>query len=181
MLVEIDSIVDTFEALLRITEIEAGTRKARFAVLDLRAVLRDVADVYEAVVEDAGGAWNGGIEGTGNADIWGDRELLVQLFANLIENAIRHGRAKVEISLSLIESRGHVTAIIADNGPGIPEREREKVFRRLYRLEQSRTTEGSGLGLTLVAAIVELHEATVELGDNAPGLRVSIRFPRSSV
>jgi signal transduction histidine kinase len=181
MLVEIDSIVDTFEALLRITEIEAGTRKARFAVIDLRAVLRDVADVYEAVVEDAGGVWKNEFDGPGSADIWGDRELLVQLFANLIENAIRHGRSKVDISLILVAGRDHLTAVVADNGPGIPAREREKVFRRLYRLEQSRTTEGSGLGLTLVAAIAELHEAKVELGDNAPGLRSAIRFPRSSV
>lgn len=181
MLVEIDSIVGTFEALLRIAEIEAGTRKARFAVLDLGAVLHDVADVYEAVVEDAGGTWKSNIEGTGNAQIWGDRELLVQLFANLIENAIRHGQSKVEISLGLIAARDHLTAFVADNGPGIPAREREKVFRRLYRLEQSRTTEGSGLGLTLVAAIADLHEATVDLGDNGPGLRVAIRFPRPSV
>jgi signal transduction histidine kinase len=178
MLVEIDSIVDTFEALLRITEIEVGTRKARFAVLDLRAVLRDVADVYEAVVEDAGGTWKSGFDG-GPADIWGDRELLVQLFANLIENAIRHGPPKIRISLELTEGRDSLTATVTDNGPGIPAPERDKVFRRLYRLEQSRTTEGSGLGLTLVAAIAELHSAVVKLGDNEPGLRVAIRFPRS--
>jgi signal transduction histidine kinase len=179
MLVEIDSIVDTFEALLRITEIEVGTRKARFAVLDLRAVLRDVADVYEAVVEDSGGTWRSDLDGPGAADIWGDRELLVQLFANLIENAIRHGHPKTRISLELTEGRDSLTATVADNGPGIPAPERAKVFRRLYRLEQSRTTEGSGLGLTLVAAIADLHSAIVQLGDNEPGLRVAIRFPRS--
>jgi signal transduction histidine kinase len=179
MLLEIDSIVDTFEALLRIAEIEAGTRKARFAVLDLRALLRDVADVYEAVVEDAGGAWKSEFDGPGATDIWGDRELLVQLFANLIENAIRHGPPRINISLGLSEGRDHITATVADSGPGIPACEREKVFRRLYRLEQSRTTEGSGLGLTLVAAIADLHAAGVQLGDNEPGLTVSIRFPRS--
>ena len=178
MLLEIDSIVDTFEALLRIAEIEAGTRKARFAILDLRAVLRDVADVYEAVVEDAGGSWKSDFDGRGDADIWGDRELLVQLFANLIENAIRHGPPQIKVSLGLIEGHDHITATVADNGPGIPPLEREKVFRRLYRLEQSRTTEGSGLGLTLVAAIADLHAAAVQLGDNEPGLRVEIRFPR---
>jgi signal transduction histidine kinase len=176
-LTDLDAIMETFDALLRITQIEAGARKARFANVDLAAVLDDVGDVYAAVAEDAGhsltpadGRWKPAI-------VRGDRELLVQLFANLIENAIRHCPKGTLISLALYDEPSGFRAELSDNGPGIPAAEREKVFRRLYRLERARSTPGSGLGLTLVAAIAELHDAKIRLEDNAPGLNVTISFP----
>lgn len=178
-LIELDSIVETFEALLRITQIEAGARRARFCRLDLKSVLADVADIYEPVVEEEGGRLVSHVGPGASVDVTGDRELLTQLFANLIENAVRHSPTGVRIDVSL-ETRGErVIAAIADSGPGIPEYERENVFRRLYRLERERSTPGSGLGLSLVAAIAELHSATVNLADHQPGLRVEVSFPRA--
>jgi signal transduction histidine kinase len=178
-LVELDSIVETFEALLRITQIEAGARKARFEPLELAAVLQDVVEIYAAVVEDAGDRLECSIDLPRNAIIRGDRELLVQLFANLIENAVRHCRAGTLIRLSAADHDDRLVVELSDDGPGIPAAERENVFRRLYRLERARSTPGSGLGLSLVAAITDLHDATIELADNRPGLRVTMKFSKS--
>ena len=108
--------------------------------------------------------------------IFGDRDLLTQMTANLLENSIRHCPQGAAITVKL-ESEGATSHLaIADNGPGIPQAERENVLRRLYRLEQSRTTPGSGLGLSLVKAIADLHGAALELEDNNPGLRVKLDF-----
>jgi len=175
---DLDAMIETFDALLRITQIEAGARKARFANVDLRSVLDDVADIYGAVAEDAGDQllWMNATHAP--AVVRGDRELLLQLFANLIENAIRHCPAGTRISIALAEDADGFRAEVADDGPGIPEDEREKVFRRLYRLERARSTPGSGLGLTLVAAVAELHDAKIALSDKEPGLGVTIVFPK---
>jgi signal transduction histidine kinase len=177
---DLDAMIETFDALLRITQIEAGARKARFAHIDLETVLDDVADIYEAVAEDAGHtlAWTSGLFMP--AIVKGDRELLLQLFANLIENAIRHCPPGTRISLTLQDATDGFKAEVSDDGPGIPQQEREKVFRRLYRLERARSTPGSGLGLTLAAAVAELHGAGIALGDRAPGLNVAITFPKAA-
>jgi signal transduction histidine kinase len=174
---DIDSISETFDALLRITQIEAGARKSRFVTVDLARVLGDVRDVYDVVAEDAGDRLVYTSAVAKVANVHGDPELLVQLFANLVENSIRHCPAGTEISMHLRIEPGVFVVAVADTGPGIPEQERANVFRRLYRLERARSTDGSGLGLSLVAAIVELHGARIELFDNAPGLRAEVRFP----
>jgi signal transduction histidine kinase len=176
-LVDIDSITETFDALLRITQIEAGARRARFAHVDLNRLLGEVYDVYDVVAEDAGDKLSYAADVNGPAYVRGDPELLVQLFANLVENSIRHCPAPTEIKLRLCERDNAYVVEVTDNGPGIPERERENVFRRLYRLERARSTAGSGLGLSLVAAIAELHGARITLRDNAPGLCVEVCFP----
>jgi signal transduction histidine kinase len=176
---ELDSIVETFEALLRITQLEAGARRARFTSVELGTVLADIADIYEPVAEESGDRLVSTVAIAERAQVTGDRELLAQLFANLIENAIRHSPQGTRIDVGLTHRGEHHVAFVADNGPGIPTDERENVFRRLYRLERERTTPGSGLGLSLVAAIAELHGAAVELNDNAPGLRVEVSFPRA--
>ena len=176
-LVDIDSISETFDALLRITQIEAGARKSRFITVDLAILLADVHDVYDVVAEDAGDRLKYVCDWAGPAYIRGDPELLVQLFANLVENSIRHCPAGTEITMRLFSRGGTYVVDVSDTGPSIPEHERVNVFRRLYRLERARSTEGSGLGLSLVAAIVELHSAKIELFDNAPGLRAEVSFP----
>ena len=107
----------------------------------------------------------------------GDAELLTQLCANLVENAMRHSPAGARIVVSAERQAEHLVLVCADDGPGIPESERAKVFQRLYRIDKSRTTPGNGLGLSLVKAIAELHRAEVILADNSPGLRVTIGFP----
>jgi signal transduction histidine kinase len=178
-LLDIDSITETFDALLRITQIEAGARKARFVTVDLKILLAEVQDVYDIVAEDAGDQLSFTAALSGPAHVLGDPELLVQLFANLVENSIRHCPAGTEISLALSAKDDAYVIEIADTGPGIPEPERDNVFRRLYRLERARSTAGSGLGLSLVAAIVELHGAKITLQDNAPGLLAKVKFPLS--
>lgn len=171
-----ETIDQTFTALLRIAQIEAGARREKFAPVDLAALVADVADVYANVAEDTGSslAW----ETHGPMWVMGDRELLTQTFANLIENAIRHCPPGTAISLAVRAEGEHVTASISDTGPGIPVAERDKVLRRLYRLEKSRTTEGTGLGLALVKAVTDLHGAKLILTDAAPGLRVIMQFVR---
>ena len=108
----------------------------------------------------------------------GDKELLTQAFANLIENAIRHCPAGTVITCMVRAGGALVVASVADSGPGIPAAERDLVLRRLYRLEKSRTTEGTGLGLSLVKAVADLHGAELRLGDAGPGLRAQLRFAR---
>lgn len=179
-LLDIDSITETFDALLRITQIEAGARKDKFVAVDLRGLLADVRDVYDVVAEDAGDklSFVTGVEHP--AIVRGDPELLIQLFANLVENAIRHCPSGTEIGLRLHALPSLYRIDVTDTGPGIPASERENVFRRLYRLERARSTDGSGLGLSLVSAIVDLHGAKITLSDNAPGLRVEVSFPAVS-
>jgi signal transduction histidine kinase len=130
------------------------------------------------VAEEAGDRLACAVRATATAPVLGDRELLTQLFANLIENAIRHSPKGTNIGVDLTTRDGRYIAVVWDTGPGIPAKERENVFRRLYRLEHERTTPGSGLGLSMVAAIAELHGAKVALKDNGPGLRVEVAFPQ---
>jgi signal transduction histidine kinase len=109
--------------------------------------------------------------------ISGDRSLLTQMFANLVENALRHTSDNAEIRLTLTRAKEEVIAGVADNGTGVPPEQYEHIFKPFYRLEQSRTSEGSGLGLSLVAAIAQAHGAALRLADNQPGLAVTIHFP----
>ena len=176
----------TFEALLRVAQIEGGARRRKFAHFDLREVLSTVAEIYEPVVEEACQSLRTGFDPALALPMYGDRELLMQLVVNLVENAVRHCHDGPECEdAGTIEIRGgqsgdgHVWLAVADRGPGIPEAEREKVFQRLYRLERSRTTRGTGLGLSLVRAIAELHCGRVELSDNAPGLCFRVSFDRN--
>lgn len=175
---ECDQILSTFSALVRIAQIESGSRRAGFAPVDLSALCDSLAETYGAVAEDNRQTLISQL--APGIHTIGDRELMTQLFANLIENGIRHTPPGSTIHFSLREDRGTGPVVrIADNGPGIPPEERQKVFRRFYRLEASRTTPGSGLGLSMVAAIAELHGITVELDDAQPGLAVTLRFPRA--
>jgi signal transduction histidine kinase len=171
---EVDVIIDTFDALLRIAQIEGGARRANFQTVDLSAVLENVAGAYASVAEDRGYLFEVEIEKA--CLLRGDRDLLTQLFANLIENALTHVPSPSTISVTLKRSCNECRCVVADEGPGIPEQEHGNVFRRLYRLERSRTTSGSGLGLSMVAAIAELHGAAVKLDDNRPGLIVTAIF-----
>ena len=172
------SILATFDALLRIAQLETGARKARFRSVDLCALLRDVVELYEASADERGATLEFVDPGLA-METAGDRDLLAQLFTNLVENALKHGGDHPTISVAAVRTGDRVAVTIRDDGPGIPEVERDKVFRRLYRLEKSRTTQGSGLGLSLVKAIVDLHDARITLDDANPGLAVTIDFPGS--
>lgn len=171
---DLDQILDTFNAVLRIAEIEAGERRARFTEVDLSGLAEAVMDLYETVAEDLGQRLLADI--SPGVVVTGDGDLVTQMLANLVENALRHTPGGTEIRLGLAERDGHATLVVTDNGPGIPASHRDRVTDRFYRLEQSRTTAGSGLGLALVKAIADLHGATLTLADNEPGLRVTVRF-----
>jgi len=184
-LAEAGQINATFEALLRIAQIEAGSRRASFAHFDLAETLATACEIYTAVVEEDGNVLAVAFDAARSLPMYGDRELVLQLVVNLIENAIRHagkgggtGRA-ITIGVQAGQRDGEqVWLAVTDDGPGIPEAERDKVFQRLYRLERSRTTSGTGLGLSLVRAIADLHCGSIRLGDQAPGLRFEVTFDR---
>ncbi len=171
---QVDGILETFGALLRIAQIEAGSRRGTFARLDFAELVDSLVEIYQPVAEEREQQLVAEI-GSG-MPIRGDRELLTQMLANLIENAIRHSPERAVIRLQLVQSGRHGELLVSDTGPGIPAPLRDKVFERFYRLEQSRTTPGSGLGLSLVAAVATLHDIAVELDDNRPGLKVVLRF-----
>lgn len=174
-----DTIVRTFQALLRIAQIEGGSPKSRFQATDVREICESVAEVFQPSIEEAGHSFEVNIAEQGPAIVDGDRDLLAQMLSNLIENAIRHAPPPAVICMELSRRADEIVIEVSDTGPGVPAEERERVFRRLYRLERSRTSEGSGLGLALVLAVVELHGGTVTLEDNQPGLRVVVRLPLS--
>lgn len=176
-LIEIDTISNTFDSLLSISQIEACSKKEGFARHSLSSILITVNDAFGVVAEDTGHRLKLVIGGLNGVEVFCDKELLTQLFANLIENAIRHCPAGAQITLAgELVPLGPVVSV-SDDGPGIPESERKNVFRRLYRLEKSRTTPGNGLGLALVSAIAELHGGRITMSDNCPGLRVQVHFP----
>ncbi len=176
---EAGQIGETFEALLRIAQIESGARKSRFSSVDLSDVLSSLVDVYGDVAEDSGQQLIFTSEAGEASAVLGDRDLLTQMYANLIENSIRHAGAGADIRLRLFLKGESVRSTLEDSGPGIPKDEHGNVFRRLYRLEKSRTSLGTGLGLSLVKAIADLHGATIWLEDSAPGLRVLLAYPRA--
>jgi signal transduction histidine kinase len=173
--VDIDGILGIFGALLRIAQVESGARRAAFAAVDLSELLGTVAELYRSSAEEKSQSFAFRADGT--LQVRGDRELLLQLFANLVENAIKHSPSGSAISLTAFNSGSAVSIIVADDGPGIPIHLRTKVLQRFVRLEASRTTSGSGLGLSLASAIVKLHDANLSLSDNQPGVKVTVELP----
>jgi signal transduction histidine kinase len=174
---DVSGVITTFEAILRIAQIEGGARKSRFVATDLAEVLTRVMEAYEYVGDDTNHRITLASLPAQPMIIHGDSQLLTQLFANLIENAIRHTPPGSRIDVASKRTGSSIEIAVRDNGPGIPKEERENVFRRLYRLDKSRTDPGSGLGLSLVAAITTLHDAQIALEDNQPGLIVRLTFP----
>jgi signal transduction histidine kinase len=174
---EADSLLSTFNALMRIARIEAGQRTSGLEVLSLSGLVRDVVELYEPLAHDRQQSFTASIEE--DLKISGDRDLLFQAIANVLDNAIKYTPegGRVEIALSRENNRAQV--FIADDGPGIPESERGRVFERFVRLESSRSAPGNGLGLSLVAAVVRIHKADITLGGDV-GLQVTLSFPLAS-
>lgn len=176
---ESDKLIKTFNALLMIARAEAGTPSGALSEIDLSAVVSDVADLYSPLAEDQGLSIETDIpEGV---KVSGNRELLGQALVNLIENALKYyepedGKTGL-IKVSLARAGNRVRIEVADNGPGIAAEDRGRVVERFVRLEKSRTEPGSGLGLSLVAAVAQLHKGELRLEDNAPGLRAVMELP----
>ena len=171
---DMDAILETFGGLLRIAQIESGMPAHRFTKVDLSELLRTVVEVYQPMAEGKEQRFTADV--ASELRVWGDRELLTQMIANIIENAMKHSPMGESIGLVATGLPGAMVVVVSDSGPGIPAEERGRVFRRFYRLERSRSTPGSGLGLSLVEAIAALHQVGIQLTDNRPGLRVTLRF-----
>jgi len=174
-LADLDDVLRMFSALTRISQIETTTRTSGFGPVDLVEIAESVADLYDAAAEEK----NVDLQVIGQKPmlISGDRDLLFDAVANLVDNAIKHGceAGKVVVHLGRWEEGAVIS--VADDGPGIPLDEHQHVFRRFYRLERSRCTPGNGLGLSLVAAVARLHSARINLSDNSPGLKIEMHLP----
>lgn len=175
VLLQLDEVLSTFGALLRLGTIETGTLRARFRPVDVASLLARIQGAFAPVAEDQGKTL--AAAPLNRTTIMGDAELLAQLFTNLVENALLHTGRGTRITIALRVEGGEAVVEVADDGPGIPEAERANVLRRFYRLNRNGATRGAGLGLALAEAIVLLHLGAIVLSDNAPGLRAMTRFP----
>ena len=174
---EADSMLGTFNALLRIAQLEAGSRRTDFAEVDMQALVADIADLYEPVASDRNIELR--LEAIEGAKTRGDRDLLFQAICNLVDNAVKYTPEGGHVRLELLRRAKRARLVVSDSGPGIPAAERSRVFERFYRLDAHRDLAGNGLGLSLVAAVAKLHYSRVELEDNQPGLRVVWNLPRA--
>ena len=172
---EADSLLSTFNALLRIARVEAGQIKFGFSEINFRDLIGDIVEFYEPLVEEKQQHMESLLKF--GITSWCDRDLIFQALANLIENAIKYTPKRGNISISLVRLNTDAVITIADNGPGIAESERENVFRRFYRLDQSRSSSGNGLGLSMVSAVISMHNGSIELQSNHPGLKIVITLP----
>ena len=173
---DLQGLVSTFNSILKISELEANTEFRSFEACDLKRVMENLVEFYGPYAAEKDIALINTIAEP--VTIYGEKNLLAQAFANLIDNAIKFTGSSGHITIACLQTDTDVAIIVADDGPGIPAEYREKVFEKFFRLEQSRHTKGNGLGLSLVAAVARIHSATVMLEDNHPGLKVTLSFPR---
>jgi len=184
---EADTLIQTFDALLSIARLEAGSRSETFGPLNICALISDVADLYEPAAEERGLALRLSCPG-GEVMIAGEKHLIGQALVNLLDNAIKYaapaartgeGAQHTDVEIGLEDKGDTVDIIVSDRGPGIPKKDRERVLQRFVRLQPSRSIPGSGLGLSLVAAVTRLHDGSVTLEDNNPGLRVRLTLKKN--
>ena len=169
---DLDGVTAIFDALLRIAEIEAGTRRAAFADLDLTALLDGLAELYTAPAEERGLTLH--YTPAGSLPVHGDRDLIGQAVVNLLDNALKFSPPGGTVHLSGVAGPASTSVTVQDSGPGIPAADRARATERFFRGEQARQTPGSGLGLALVDAVATLHGGTLTLQDAEPGLRATL-------
>jgi signal transduction histidine kinase len=171
---DLDAVLRIFLSITRIAQIETQERKEAFRTVNLAEIAGQVVELYDAAAEQDGTHLT--VVGDREVLVTGDRDLIFDAIANLVDNAIKHGRAGGQVVVANENMDGMPVVSIADDGPGIPADQYEHVFKRFYRLEHSRYTPGNGLGLSLVAAVARLHGARIEMLDNAPGLKFKLWF-----
>jgi signal transduction histidine kinase len=171
---DLDAVLRIFSSLTRIAQIETQQREGAFRTVNLVEIAGEVVELYDAAAEPDGTRLS--IVGEREVLVTGDRDLIFDAIANLVDNAIKHGRAGGHVVVANETIDGSPVVSIADDGPGIPPDQHEHVFKRFYRLEQSRYTPGNGLGLSLVAAVARLHGGRIEMRDNSPGLKLMLWF-----
>ncbi|WP_284944256.1 sensor histidine kinase [Acidisoma cladoniae] len=172
---DLDGIVSVFQGLLRIAEIEAGSRRSAFASIDLYALLSDMHELYAAAAEEQG--MHIDLLAKPPLPVFGDRDLLQQAVANLLENALKFSPQGKHILLGAGRLGDRIEIVVADSGPGIPAEDRNRVTERFFRGESARSTPGSGLGLSMVQAVVQLHNGSLRLESNHPGVRAVVSLP----
>jgi signal transduction histidine kinase len=171
---DLDAVLRIFSSLTRIAQIETQARRDAFRTVNLVEIAGEVVELYDAAAEQEGTRLT--VIGDREVLVTGDRDLIFDAIANLVDNTIKHGRAGGQVVVANENIDGKPVISIADDGPGIPAHEHEQVFKRFYRLEHSRYTPGNGLGLSLVAAVAHLHGARIEMLDNSPGLKLKLWF-----
>ena len=171
---ELDAVLRIFLSITRIAQIESQVRKGGFRYVNLADIAGEVVELYDAAAEEDGTR----LIMVGDRQVWvtGDRDLIFDAVANIVDNALKHGRPAGRVVVASENVSGVPVISVTDNGPGIPAGQHDQVFKRFFRLEQSRYTPGNGLGLSLVAAVARLHGARIELLDNAPGLVFKLWF-----
>lgn len=174
---EMETLRGVLDTVLRISRIETSDDSSNFAAFSPAALMQDLAQTFEPVIEAAGQTLRCAELPAEAAPIFGDRKMVQQMLVNLIENASRYGGDGAVIDLGVRAANGAAVVSVADNGPGIPASQRDEVFQPFRRLNASRNSPGAGLGLALVKAVATRHRARVELSDNHPGLRVTLSFP----
>jgi signal transduction histidine kinase len=179
VMAELDGVLRMFSSITRISQIETGDRRDAFRTVNLAEVANEVVELFDAAAEENGSRL--GRAGDQHVFVTGDRDLLFDAVANLVDNALKHGRRAGQVFVEVAQREEGSVIAVADDGPGIPADERPHVFKRFYRLERSRHTPGNGLGLSVVAAVARLHGARIEMRDNAPGLRFELWFPGPTV
>ena len=172
---DLDGIVAVFQALLRIAEIEAGSRRSAFTAIDLGPVIADLAELYAALADER--AIRLEVHAPAHLPSYGDRELIQQGVANLLDNAVKFSPAGGKVVVGATAAGTGIEIAVADEGPGIPAADRARAVERFYRGEAARSTPGAGLGLALVQAVAQLHGGSLALDDAAPGLRAVLRLP----
>lgn len=173
LLEECDQLLATFNALLRISRIESEKQRSHFKSIDLKLLLEDVAAFYEPLAEDKGITLTHDLQ---SAHCHGDRDFLFQAYINLLDNAVKFTPKGGVVHVALYEQDGSVYVEISDSGPGVSDDEKDKIFQRFYRCEASRTSLGTGLGLSLVAAVIDLHGGAIKVESQDPGLKIITIF-----
>ena len=174
-LTDADSLLETFAALLRISKLEAGSYVLNKQKIKLSDLVTDSCELYQALAEEKGIHLETEIKE--NTTTEGDRDLLFQMMTNVLDNAIKFSRPNDNINIKLICKNNFAEFIVSDSGPGVPENLYDKVLERFYRVNAKDDKSGSGLGLSLVKAIIDLHHGTLSFEDNQPGLIVKIHLP----
>ena len=172
----VDELIALFDRLLQIAEAESGTRRQSFAPVRLAAVIADIIELYDAEAEERSIALLTDLDHAAAA--LGDRALLASAIANLIDNSLKYAGAGATVRVRAMRHQGSVSIVVEDDGPGIPSSEWKRVIERFYRIDESRSIPGNGLGLSLVSATASLHRGELRLEDAAPGLRARLVLPR---
>lgn len=175
---DVDNLIATFNAILNIAQIKAEVRRDHWGNVDVTGMMEELAELYTVVAEDTGIEFD--LYAERKLHLFADRQLLAQAITNLLDNAIKYTPNGGKIQLESYLKSGKLMIAVSDSGAGIPNTEHQRIFKRFVRLDNARNTPGSGLGLSLVKAVIDLHHAQINLKDNQPGLRVELIFSDSA-